>query len=208
MLWLGTTDGLEVFDPATGAIAVLRHNAADRYSLSGNEVQSLATDRDGSLWVGTKGGGVNRFSPGSLRFGAWRQQSGRPRQPERRQCPRDLPGPRRRGVDRNLRWRLEPLRPGIGRFTHFRHDPRNPASLDDDRVYSIYEDRSGDLWVGTGMGINRLDRRTGAFTHFKRGPLQPTAWPFPLTRFSRIAAEDSGSAPEKPSLAGPADRRR
>ena len=145
------------------------HNAADRHSLSGNEILSLAADRDGSVWVGTKEGGVNRFSPASLRFGAWRRN----------------PADKRSLSDENVRaiyadragvlW-LGTYNGGLNRydaasgtFTHFRHDAKNPASLDDDRVYSIYEDRAGYLWVGTGLGINRLDRKTGAFAHFQRG---------------------------------------
>ena len=45
--------------------------------------------------------------------------------------------------------------PVSGTFTHLGHDAREPGSLDSDRVYAIYEDRSGDLWVGTASGITR-----------------------------------------------------
>ena len=183
VLWRGTPKGLELFDPSTGAFAVLGHDAADRHSLSGNEILSLATDRDGSLWVGTKEGGVNRFSPASLRFGAWRRN----------------PADSRSLSDENVRaiyadragvlW-LGTYNGGLNRydaasgtFTHFRHDARNPASLDDDRVYSIYEDRAGYLWVGTGLGINRLDRKTGAFTHFERGETDKKGSPIPTYWF-------------------------
>ena len=171
VIWLGKSDGLEVFDPATGAHTILRHNAADRFSLSANEIQSLAVDREGSLWVGTKPGGVDRFSPASLQFGAWRRNS---------DDPRSLSDDNVRAIYRDRAgavWigtydgGLNRFDPATGTFTHFRHDPRNSRSLNGTRVYSIYEDRSGDIWVGTELGIDRLDRQTGSFTHFERGPL-------------------------------------
>ena len=143
LVWLGKRDSLEIFDPASGAHALVRHNPADPHSLSGSEILSLALDRDGSLWIGTKAGGVNRFSPATLRFGAWRPN----------------PADRRSMSDDNVRamyrdragalWigtydgGLDRFDPVSGTFTHFRHDPRKSGSLDDDRVYSIYEDRSG-----------------------------------------------------------------
>ncbi len=171
VVWLGKIDGLQVFDPATGAHTSLRHNAADLHSLSANEIQSLAMDREGTLWVGTKGGGVDQFRPASLPFGAWRPNPA---------APRSLSDSNIRAIypDRaGVVWLgtydggLNRFDPASGTFTHFRHDPRNPRSLDADRVYSIYEDRAGDLWVGTSLGINRLDRKSGEFTHFPRGSL-------------------------------------
>jgi signal transduction histidine kinase/ligand-binding sensor domain-containing protein/CheY-like chemotaxis protein len=183
VLWQGTPTGLELFDPATESFAVLGHNAADRHSLSGNEILSLAVDRDGNLWVGTKEGGVNRFSPNSLRFGAWRRNPADPRSlsdENVRAIYRDRTGVLWLGT---YNGGLNRYDEASGTFTHFRHDARNPASLDDDRVYSIYEDRSGDLWVGTGVGINRLDRRTGTFAHFKRGAVDEMKSPIPTYWF-------------------------
>lgn len=171
VIWLGKMDGLELFDPATGSHTILQHNAADRFSLSSNEIQSLAVDREGSLWAGTKAGGVDRFSPASLRFGAWRRNSDDPRSlsdDNVRAICRDRAGVVWLGTYDGGLNRFDPV---SGTFTHFRHDPRNSQSLDSDRVYSIYEDRAGDLWVGTSMGINRLDRQTGTFAHFRRAPL-------------------------------------
>ncbi len=183
VIWLGKSDGLEVFDPATGAHTILRHNAADRFSLSANEIQSLAVDREGSLWVGTKPGGVDRFSPASLQFGAWRRNSDDPRgfsDDNVRAIYRDRAGAVWIGT---YDGGLNRLDPATGTFTQFRHDPRNSRSLNGTRVYSIYEDRSGDIWVGTETGLNRLDRQTGSFTRFDRGPLAPPGVAIPTYTF-------------------------
>lgn len=171
VVWQGTMDGLEIFDPTTGGFAVLRHHAGDQRSLGGNEILSIAEDGDGNLWFGAKGGGVSRFSPATLRFGAWRRNPA---------DPRSLSDENVRAIYRDrsgVLWigtydaGLNRYDPASGTFTHFRHDRRTPASLNNDRVYSIYEDRSGNLWIGTGTGINRLNRGSGTFTRFKRGPL-------------------------------------
>ncbi len=171
LIWLAKAQGLQIFDPATGRHETLRHNPADRYSLSADEVLSMAADRDGGVWIGTKGGGVNRFSPEILRFGPWRQNPG---------DPNSLADNNIRAILRDrtgLLWigmysgGLNRFDPAAGTFMQFRPNTRGAGALDDDRVLSLLEDRAGDLWVGTRVGINRLHRQTGSFTHFSRGPI-------------------------------------
>ncbi len=57
------------------------------------------------------------------------------------------------GVDR--------LNPETLEWTHYRHDPAQPDSLPSSTVYSIAEDRAGNIWVGTAAGPCRID-------HFKK----------------------------------------
>ena len=41
-------------------------------------------------------------------------------------------------------------------------------------AYSVYEDRAGDLWVGTnGGGLNKFDRNTGRFVRYQHDPEDP-----------------------------------
>jgi signal transduction histidine kinase/ligand-binding sensor domain-containing protein/CheY-like chemotaxis protein len=183
VLWLGTSERLELFDPATGGLAFLRHDPADRYSIGANEVLSLAMDRDGNIWVGVKGAGASRFSPGTLRFGPWRPDPAEPQSlsdENVRAIYRDRGGAVWIGTYNGGLNRFDPV---SGKFTHFRHDGRKPGSLDDDRIYSIYEDRAGDLWVGTALGINRLDRKTGTFSHFTHSALHPLERTVPTYSF-------------------------
>ena len=42
------------------------------------------------------------------------------------------------------------------------NDPDDPGSLSEDTVSALYQDRAGDLWIGTFSGLNRLDPETGA----------------------------------------------
>jgi signal transduction histidine kinase/ligand-binding sensor domain-containing protein len=50
-------------------------------------------------------------------------------------------------------------------FSYYQHDPDNPNSLSDNLVFTIYEDRNDNLWIGTKLGLDRLDRSTGVIIH-------------------------------------------
>ena len=71
-IWIGTWDGLNLYDPATGKIEQALADAANPSSLSSGLITSLALDARGRLWVGTVGGGMNiltgRSEKGALQF--------------------------------------------------------------------------------------------------------------------------------------------
>ena len=56
-------------------------------------------------------------------------------------------------------------------FINFRHDPQEPNSLLADKIWSLYEDIEGILWIGTEFGgLNRYDPDTGVFSAFIHDP--------------------------------------
>ncbi len=56
--------------------------------------------------------------------------------------------------------------PATDRFTNYRPVPNNPASLAN-RVWVIYQDRSGTLWLGTwGGALIRFDDKTKTFVNY------------------------------------------
>lgn len=71
-LWVGTTNGLNLIDPATGEIERISADLHDPQALASAFISSLLVDRQGRLWVGTLGGGISvmqgRDNGGRLRF--------------------------------------------------------------------------------------------------------------------------------------------
>ncbi|MEA3421570.1 MAG: histidine kinase dimerization/phosphoacceptor domain -containing protein, partial [Acidobacteriota bacterium] len=61
-------------------------------------------------------------------------------------------------------------------FIHYRYNPKDPASLSNDRVFSIVKDSSGVFWIGTyGGGLNRFDPKTGKFIHYRHSLTDPNS---------------------------------
>ncbi len=61
-IWFATTEnGLFNYYPAKDSLITYRFSEADSTSISGNMVRGLLIDRKGTLWVGTKGNGLNRY---------------------------------------------------------------------------------------------------------------------------------------------------
>ena len=72
-------------------------------------------------------------------------------------------------------------------FTVYKNEIGDDQSLSNNLVNDIVEDSRGDLWIGTwGGGLDRYDRKTDQFTHF------------------RHHADDPGSIVEQPGV-GPVE---
>jgi ligand-binding sensor domain-containing protein/serine phosphatase RsbU (regulator of sigma subunit) len=63
-------------------------------------------------------------------------------------------------------------------FTIYKYDPFDATSLSENDIWTIYEARSEPkaLWIGTGAsGLNRFDRETETFTHFRHHSADPSS---------------------------------
>ena len=62
-LWLGTKNGLSLFNEKTKTFRSYIYQSENSQSISHNDVRSICEDQKGNLWIGTFGGGINRFNP-------------------------------------------------------------------------------------------------------------------------------------------------
>ncbi|HZG01917.1 MAG TPA: two-component regulator propeller domain-containing protein, partial [Chitinophagales bacterium] len=72
VVWVGTESGVNAIDINTRrVIETLQSGNAN--SLSNNYIAALALGKDGALWIGTKGGGLNRYDHRTEAFTAYRK---------------------------------------------------------------------------------------------------------------------------------------
>jgi DNA-binding NtrC family response regulator/sugar lactone lactonase YvrE len=174
--------GLVRFDTKRGTYHTFRHNPRDPRSLSSNIVSYVYEDRRGALWVGTYGGGLNRFVPAAgataetegkgvsgtfLRYMHNPSDSSTLAHNDVSTILEDSKGALWVGT---LGGGLNMIAPDQRKnsspvFTHFHTE--NPLQIVNDRINVICEDTSGTLWVGTdGAGLQRFDRRSERFTSY------------------------------------------
>ncbi|MBO9573808.1 MAG: hypothetical protein J7497_16600, partial [Chitinophagaceae bacterium] len=60
-LWIGTGGGLNILDTRTGTIAKYGLDYRNLYSLNSPSIRFVCVDNQGIYWLGTFGGGVNRY---------------------------------------------------------------------------------------------------------------------------------------------------
>ena len=143
-----------------------QHHPTDPYSLSDNDVRTLAVDKMGRVWVGTFLG-LNIYEEASGRFIRHAQKVGNPL---------SLGGGSVRAIffdTRGSAWvgtfynGVSYYHPHAFRFTH--HEPGGGEDeLNHLVVSSFWEDASGNIWIGTeGGGINYWDRNTDTYQHFE-----------------------------------------
>lgn len=174
-VWIGTEDGLNRFDGYD--FVVYRANPANPQSLSNSYVTALAQSPDGTLWVGTYGGGLDRYDPTTGQFRNYRPD---PNDPTSLSDDKVMA----LQVDRGgalwigtLGGGLDRLEPGGEGFLHYRHAPGIPGSLGHDYVSAILLDRSGALWVGGSRGLDRLEAGASEFEHYRHNPQDPDSMP-------------------------------
>ncbi len=160
-IWLATEDGLNRYDGVS--FRVYSHDPGDPASLPSSFVWALAEDGNGNLWAATTSG-----------LAKWERASDRiSRHPA-------LAGLHLRALhfaaDQNALFigtrdsGLVRLDLSSGATTRFVHDPADPSSLNDNRIYTLYGDSRGRLWVGTDGGLALLDAQGKGFERYLAGP--------------------------------------
>ena len=182
-IWIGFRNGMDRYDPATGIFTHYRHDPKDPASLSPSNVNQVLRDRQGRLWVGTDNG-LDRLDEKTGKFIHHRNEPGNPK-----------------SLSENVVWNIYEDRQGViwvatgfpffeadadrnagglnrlnadGTFTQYKHDPKDPHSLINNKVRAIFEDSRGVFWVGTkGDGLHTMDRKTGKFERHLYNPNKP-----------------------------------
>ena len=157
-IWIGTEDGLSRYDGYT--FRRYAHDQENLASLSHNNIQVIYEDSADSgkvLWIGTKGGGLNRFDLETGQFVRYLH------------VPNDPTSLSDSDVEcifkdsRGVYWigtgggGLNRFDRKSGKFVSYQHNPDDPHSLSRNNVSSICEDHLGNLWIATlSGGLNKL----------------------------------------------------
>jgi ligand-binding sensor domain-containing protein/signal transduction histidine kinase len=172
LLWVATEHrGLNILNSQQEQFGRLKHRPGDPNSLSPGRVSAIYLDSENVLWLGFFPRALDRLD----------RKTGR--------ITHFVPDPKNRnalskGVElsticedaRGYLWLggwhagLDRYDKRAGQFKHYGHNPSNPASLMSDNVLSLYEDRSGHLWVGQTGGVSRFDSATQQFVNYPTGP--------------------------------------
>jgi ligand-binding sensor domain-containing protein len=82
-VWIGTDAGLNVWDSKTRRLYYYKRDAKQLDSLSGDTIYCILVDDTGNVWIGTRGGGLDRVvnpaeAPHNLRFANFSEAQGLP----------------------------------------------------------------------------------------------------------------------------------
>jgi PAS domain S-box-containing protein len=139
-LWIGTEEGLIRYDGSQMTLFDTQSTPEFRH----NFIQALLVARDGSLWIGSKGGGVLHYQSGE--FQSYSTSNG---------LSSNVVYALAEGENDEI-W-IATLEGGInilrnGKFTQY----TTKQGLSSDSVRAILRDRSGAVWAGTYKGLNRI----------------------------------------------------
>ncbi|MBN2681190.1 MAG: histidine kinase [Bacteroidales bacterium] len=158
-IWIGTDKGINIFDRNTQKFSYLTKIPGTKNSLSSNQIRSFLKDSKGNIWIGTFGGGLNKYNPKDktfLHFGTWETADYK--------------------IKNDVIWTIFEcsdgyiwvgseggfckINPETYEIINFTNNPSNPESLSHNSVFHFLEDH-GSLWISTYNGINILDKKTG-----------------------------------------------
>ena len=74
-IWIGTLDGLNKFNPENGVFSVFKYNCNNPAGLSSNKINCFCR-KDDNLWIGTEGGGLNKYNFTDKKFSRFLKKDG------------------------------------------------------------------------------------------------------------------------------------
>ena len=192
-IWVLTQEGLNRFDGRT--VSIYRSDFNDPGSISANDTRGILEDSEGNVWIGTSGGGLDKYLPATDSFQGLRagpDESGVT--PERIRAPiSNRIWSLSKGPD-GLIWvgyrdgGLSVFHPQTGLF---RHMEAFQELNDGFPVVDVEIDTDGTAWIATsGNGVFRLDSDMRTIQRF--AATANAAFLLPSDKISDIQRDSSG----------------
>ncbi|MBN2412631.1 histidine kinase [candidate division KSB1 bacterium] len=169
-LWIGTRNGLYLFNKNTHKFIRYAHDPHNPSSLSQNNVQAIYKDLKGDFWFGTKDG-IDFLNTTIIPFIHYRADEYNNKCLNHKSVATIFEDSRGDLWLGTVEGGLNRLDRKTGIFKYYTHNPNDPNSISSSNINAIAEDKNGDLWVGTHQGgLNFYNRKTNRFYHFMPEP--------------------------------------
>ncbi len=163
-MWFGTQEGLNRYDGYT--FKIFKRDPQDANSLANNFIYTMFESKDGMIWLGMTGGGLDMYDPVKNNFTHYTyndSDASTISSNSVRVIMEDAKGNLWIGTDDGLNLFDRQTK----KFTRFTNNANDPFSIAGNRVFDLYEDKKGNLWIGTyGNGLCMLDPATRRFTNY------------------------------------------
>ncbi|NGP77379.1 hypothetical protein G3570_12090 [Balneolaceae bacterium YR4-1] len=173
-MWIATQGGLHRYNGYE--FEIYSSVPFDTTSLSVSGTNALEEASNGDIWVGTIGGGLNRFNRKNQTFSNFVND----------------PSDSTTIVSNSIEdiylatngdlWVASSIN-GVSRlpadstdyFVRYQHDPDDSNSLSSNIITQITGDAAGNIWIGTREGINRINPKTGEINRYLE-PLEDSSY--------------------------------
>ncbi len=176
-LWVATWWGLNKYDPVSDKFTRFLPDKNDPNSISNNRPTAIVEDRYGNVWIATWGGGLNQYDRKKKSFTHFKHQAENDSSLSNNYI-------RTLFIDsKHTLWigswnGLCKIQPDTTlakiKFTRYLNNPGDPHSISGNKIMSIQEDKTGNIWIGAlEDGLSYLDRKTNKFMRFQHNPKHP-----------------------------------
>jgi ligand-binding sensor domain-containing protein/signal transduction histidine kinase len=175
LLWIGSRNGLYLYNTQTRKI--LKHFVHDENnptSLSDSYITALTIDVNGLIWVATYRSGLNRLDDTVKGVFTHFKSDSKNKNSLLSNAIRTLHLDKKGVLWVGTKKGLEKIYPDQQKaqnpvFKHYQNDENNPYSLNQNSIYSFYEGKDDNIWIGTYFGgVNQIYNGPNKFNHISR----------------------------------------
>ena len=165
IMWIGTNQGVNRFDPATKSFQWIQYHSNTSSSISSDTVNKVFFDRDNRLWIGTANG-LDFMDPESGQISSFDLFVDAQLDP--------VPGRIIQNISQDGKGNILAgsyycglfiIDPTLSQTMNILPDPEYKRSY---LTRSLFPDQNGELWLGTRGGIYILDQDFEVIAHYRK----------------------------------------
>jgi ligand-binding sensor domain-containing protein/signal transduction histidine kinase/CheY-like chemotaxis protein len=147
-MWIGTSTGLNFVNPSGEPVKLLQRNLSKNQTISHDRIGALAKSKDGSIWIGTDGGGLDHYFPQTETFQHFEHDPSNPESLSNNYIMSLLEDSKNKLWVGTYEGGLNLLDPATGKSKHYLQESQEKGN----DVRKIFESKNGQIWVGTNRG--------------------------------------------------------